>query len=277
LIIDRIRRVFGTGRLNSLLLEVFAIFLGITASFALEEWRERRQELQSFEHYLEGIYYDAARERAATRRSVYVNNQLTAALDSLLGDAGDTLPEQELSALMSLLEVNVPATRPRNDGNYRALLTSNLSLPLDDTLQRLHDLYALRQQFLSYLDSVVAQQDMSVLSTLNPQSAALQVQVMSWSETGRSLVSASRQDLPVYAGINRLVADRPDAGLTEGWAEHARQSLREPDIRRLLMRQLDHLLAANDLTVAVMGINENIQAVVRERLPDLTLPVRTLG
>jgi hypothetical protein len=277
LIIDRIGRIFATGRLNSLLLEVFAIFLGITASFALEEWRQQRQELVMFEHYLEGIYYDAARERATSRRSVYINNQLTATLNTLLSDEVDTLPEQELSTLVTLLEQGTPVSRPRNDGSYRALLSSNLTLALDDTLQQLHDLYAVRQQFLSYLDNVAAEQDVTPLSNFNLQSAGLPISILSWDENGHSLVSVSRQDLPMFAGVNRLLRDRGGAESQHGWAEAARRRLHDPDTRLLLRPQLDLLIEANDLTVAVMGINENIQAVVRERLPRLTLPVRTLG
>lgn len=277
MIIDRISRIFATGRLNSLLLEVFAIFLGITASFALEEWRQQRQDLETFEHYLEGIYYDAARERANTRRSIYINNQLTAAMNMLLSDAVDSVPEQELSNLMSQLAANLPVGSPRNDGNYTALLTSDLTLPLDDTLQRLNDLYATRRQFLSYLDELVAAQDMAVLGKLHAQSAALQSPVLSWNETEHSLVSVPRQELPLYEGVNTLLAERLGASPDEGWAEQARRGLRDPDIRRVLLQQFDYLITANDLTVSIMGINENIQAVVRERLPDLTLPVRTLG
>ena len=61
MIIDRISRIFGTGRLPSLMLEVFAIFLGISASFVVEEWRQNRQDVETFEHYLEAIYYEAER------------------------------------------------------------------------------------------------------------------------------------------------------------------------------------------------------------------------
>ena len=49
---------------TTLLLEVFAIFLGITASFAVEEWREQQQEQEDFERYLQAVYYDALREEA---------------------------------------------------------------------------------------------------------------------------------------------------------------------------------------------------------------------
>jgi hypothetical protein len=52
MIIERISRIFGTGRLASLMLDVIAIFLGISASFVVEEWRQDRQDIETFDHFL---------------------------------------------------------------------------------------------------------------------------------------------------------------------------------------------------------------------------------
>jgi hypothetical protein len=103
MIIDRIMRVFGMGRLPFLILDVFAIFLGISASFLVEEWRQDRQDIQTFEHFLVAIYYDAEREQAVTSRIVYQNNQVIGALSVLLGKGVDALSDNELLALLNVV------------------------------------------------------------------------------------------------------------------------------------------------------------------------------
>ena len=45
-------------REKSLLLEVLAIFVGITASFWVEEWREERQDTETFHRILGEVYYN---------------------------------------------------------------------------------------------------------------------------------------------------------------------------------------------------------------------------
>lgn len=91
MIINRIQRIFGASRFQALLLEVFAIFLGISASFAVEEWRESRQEQENFERYLHAIYFDALREEALARRFIARGNQAVAAIEAVLNGEIDAL------------------------------------------------------------------------------------------------------------------------------------------------------------------------------------------
>jgi hypothetical protein len=275
MIIERIQRLFGTGRLPSLALEVCAIFLGISASFVVEEWRQDRQDIETFEHFLEAIYYDAEREQAVTRRIVFQNTQVVGALNVLLGpDAGD-LPDDQLLALLNV--VLQPWGQPRGDASYQALLEADLSLPLDDTVKQIHDLYATRELFFSIRERVIADHSDALAGSMGDWGLQIDAPITFWDEAGGSLVTDLRLDHPMYAGVRKLLQDFGEGEFTRISAERARRSLQDPASRRTLQQVLQRVVRSSDMAIAVMGVDQNIKVVIRERLPDIRVPVRSLG
>lgn len=275
MIIDRIRRIFGTGRLPSLLLEVFAIFLGISASFVVDEWRQERQDAETFEHFLEAIYYDAAREQAVNARIVYMNNQTVGALGVLLGPGADGLADDELMALLNV--VLQPWSQARGDASYQALLAADLSLEHDDTMQQIHDLYATRDLFFTIRERLIEDHSRALAQAMGDWGLQTNAPLVSWDEAGGSLVTIPRLDHSMYAGVRKLLEDFGEAEFTRISAERARNSLRDPDSRRILNQTLQRVVRSSDMAIAVMSADQNIQAVVRQRLPDISLPVKSLG
>jgi hypothetical protein len=47
--------------------------------------------------------------------------------------------------------------------------------------------------------------------------------------------------------------------------------------RQVLQQVLQRVVRSSDMAIAIMGTDQNIKAVVRQRLPDIRLPVRSLG
>jgi hypothetical protein len=275
MIIDRIGRIFGTGRLPSLLLEVFAIFLGISASFVVEQWRQEQQNVETFEHFLEAIYYDAEREQAVTSRIVYQNNQLIGALNELLGNDVSALPDDQLLALLNV--VLQPWVQSRGDASYQALLEADLSLPLDDTMQQIRDLYGTRGLFFTIRERLIDDHSDAVSEAMGDWGLQINAPIVSWDVEGGSLVTDLRLDHPMYAGVRKLLQDYGEAEFTRISAERARRSLQEPASRQVLQQVLQRVVRSSDMAIAVMGTDQNIKAVVRQRLPDIRLPVRNLG
>ena len=275
MIIDRIMRVFGMGRLPFLILDVFAIFLGISASFLVEEWRQDRQDIQTFEHFLVAIYYDAEREQAVTSRIVYQNNQVIGALSVLLGKGVDALSDDELLALLNV--VLQPWGQPRGDASYQALLEADLTQPLDDTMKQIHDLYATRELFFSIRERLIDNHSATLAQTMGDWGLQTNAPIVSWDEAGGSLVTDLRLDHPMYAGVRKLLEDYGEREFTRVSAERARRSLQDPANRRILQQVLHRVIRSSDMAIAIMGTDQNIKAVVRERLPGIRLPVRSLG
>jgi hypothetical protein len=73
--VDFLARVGG---LRVFLLEILAIFIGITASLMVDDWRRGRDEVDTFEHLLEEIYANALVEQGILRMS-FVGNSLAIA------------------------------------------------------------------------------------------------------------------------------------------------------------------------------------------------------
>lgn len=275
MIIERISRIFGTGRLPSLVLEVFAIFLGISASFVVEEWRQNRQDIETFEHFLEAIYYEAEREESVTKRIVYQNNQVVGALNVLLGDDAQALPDDKLLALFNV--VLLPWGQLRGDASYQALLEADLSLPRDDTMQQIHDLYATRDLFFTIRERLIDDHSDALTLTMGDWGLQANAPLVSWDEAGKSLVTDARLDHPMFAGVRRLLQDYGEDKFARVSAERARRSLQNPASRQVLQQVLQRVVRSSDMAIAIMGTDQNIKAVVRERLPDIRLPVRSLG
>jgi hypothetical protein len=274
-IVDRISRIFGTGRLPSLLLEVFAIFLGISASFVVEEWRQNRQDIETFEHFLEAIYYEAEREESVTKRIVYQNNQVVGALNVLLGDDAQALPDDKLLALFNV--ILLPWGQLRGDASYQALLEADLSLPRDDTMQQIHDLYATRDLFFTIRERLIDDHSDALTLTMGDWGLQANAPLVSWDEAGKSLVTDARLDHPMFAGVRRLLQDYGEDKFARVSAVRARRSLQNPASRQVLQQVLQRVVRSSDMAIAIMGTDQNIKAVVRERLPDIRLPVRSLG
>ncbi len=271
--IERIGSLFGMGRFRSLLLEVFAIFLGISASFAVEEWRQRSEDVELFEHFLEAIYYDAAREESIAARMVYQNNQIIGALNRLLGESVDSVSDEDLLELLYI--VFQPWTQPHGDSSYRALLEADLNLPLDDTLQRINDLYAVREMYSEIRERLVVDHSDALAATVGLWGNLPDAPVLWWDEDGGSMITDSRLNLPMYSGVLELLG--PEGNLETRMAERARQFLQEAPNRQTLLQEMHRVIQSSDAAIALMATDQNIKAVVRERLPGFTLPVRTLG
>jgi hypothetical protein len=229
----------------------------------------------TFERYLEAIYYDAEREKSVINRGLYLNNQVVGALNTLLGGAVATVPDRDLQALMGV--VFLPWSQPQGGGSYQALLTADLALPLDDTLQQLNDLYGFCDLYFRIQERHIADHNDALAHTLSGWGAVPNPAILFWNEQERSLMLGPRLDRPNYAGVQKLLKQGSGLQLALGSADQTRRFLEDPANRRILTQELDRFMSSSDAVIAVMGICDNIMAVVQQRLPDFTLPARTLG
>jgi hypothetical protein len=81
----------------------------------------------------------------------------------------------------------------------------------------------------------------------------------------------------MFAGVRKLLQDYGEDEFTRVSAERARRSLQDPASRQVLQQVLQRVVRSSDMAIAIMGTDQNIKVVIRERLPDIRLPVRSLG
>lgn len=169
------------------------------------------------EHFLEAIYYETEREQAVTKRIEYQDNQVVGALNVLLGEDVATLPDDELLALLNV--VLLPWGQLRGDASYQALLEADLNLPRDDTMQQIHDLYATRDLFFTIRERLIDSHSDVLSLTMGDWGLQANAPLVSWDEAGQSLVTDSRLDHPMFAGVRKLLQDYGTSwGVDYSWA-----------------------------------------------------------
>ncbi|MFO7586840.1 MAG: hypothetical protein R6X22_02100 [Gemmatimonadota bacterium] len=264
-------------RWGPLLLEFAVIFIGITASFWVEEWREERQDRGTFHRILGEIYYDVILDESQLSGAAVANNlALQHASDLVLRDL-EPPPPDELFDRMEIVFSSLwfPATL----GGYTRLANTPLAIPVNDVQLDLDYRYG---AYLALYDGVAAE-----LEELRTLRGSL------WASTGAVACAP-----PLTAG---------------GWSGLTPGQIEELDLRGqmapayLALRELDRCLTDpfNRVVVArvlddeefrvglrrVIGIRENlawalvnlrVQAVAIRRLleayfPEISLPIETLG
>jgi len=271
---ERIQRTFHTGRFNTLLLEVFAIFLGITASFAVEEWREQQQEQEDFERYLQAVYYDALREEARMRRFIFRNAQAVAAIDRLLNRDIEGMPDIELLGLAG--RVFNSWSLPHGDAAFRALQNARIPVPFDDTMQILNTSYELNSSAWNQLDAQIAEHN-AMVNEVRSEYGTVSNPTMSIRNEDRSVREGSRFDQYYYRGLRDLFfIDGRFLPMEEG-VRIAREALPRDDAQRMLSQDMVRTMQAMDLAISLADTARAIRETIRERLPDLRLDISELS
>lgn len=274
MIFDKIQRIFRTNRFNTLLLEVFAIFLGITASFAVEEWRQERQDRENLERYLHAIYFDALREEALARRFIYRGNQAVVAIHTLLNEDTAKLTDAELLTLMS--RVFRTWALPRGDSSYRALLASGISIPFDHTMQFLNSSYERNAIARTQLDARSTEHN-QVVNQLRSLYGTATNPGTSVRNEDHSVSEGSRFDQPAYRGIRKLFfVDGQFLPLVES-VKRTREALHLPEMQQTLNAEYESVMQAIDTAIYLTDSTYSVRQAIRERLPKLRLQINSLA
>ena len=261
-------------RWRALALEVGAIFIGITASFMVDEWREERQDTETFHRILGEIYYDVRMDESVIVGSVASNNaSLLIASDLVLRESEIPPPEDLFSQLETVFADNV-IRKPTLAGLDR-LENTPLAIPVNDLQLSLDGGYGL---YVTAIENIARQ-----MAEVRRLRGAL------WWSTGAVpclppvAVSVTPEivetlDLPgllqpvidaVYDGENCLPsADNQRLASRAIRDEAFRTGLRE--IIRIRQNIAAELLNAR---LRAFSLRETLETY----LPDIRLPVRTLG
>ena len=134
-------------RWRRLLLEVAAIFIGITASFLVDDWREERQDTETFRRILSEVYYDIIRDESLMAGAAATNNQGLLYAAELTLDPGpassprENLTEDAGALFRALDDVFRPYELSPLLGGYTRLSNTALAIPVNDIQLALDDLY----------------------------------------------------------------------------------------------------------------------------------------
>jgi hypothetical protein len=257
------RRVAGL-----LFLEAAVIFLGITSSFWIEEWRQNREDLDTYHHLLEEIYYNAVLDEAAVPLGIAANNlALKDALElTVLGSS--ELADDELFGRLDHIFVSSDWYRGSfNPAGYVRLSNTSLSIPFDETLLSLDNLFQSLDGLQSSLRSVGDQ--IGELGARHWRVEGLISCTGAASNDGTTIL----MDRPYMAEIRTLMY--PGGECISELENQARASelLARPDFQNALRQVID---LQQDIAW-LLGLHQealrDLKTVIENRLPDVSLPV----
>ena len=257
-------------------LEIVAIFIGITASFWVEEWREERADYEILDYALEAIYYDSLRDQAWIRWEISNNNQRIALTRDLVFGDIESLGHEQIAFYIAFA-FSQSSFNPNLSG-YEGLRSAELGLPFDSTMQRIA--YAYDNAYFLYLDALQERlQDGRDLAqrTFSDYGFITNYPVLTFDAPAAVVRQMPILDLPQHAGIKNRLYDG-DVFLPDEVNLQQLQSLLDSGRLQQILRQLIQIrLDQNYQFAQVYSAAELIQVAVRERLPNPKLPIQNLG
>jgi hypothetical protein len=257
-----------------LFLEIGAIFIGITASFWVDEWREQNQDTETFHRILGEVYYDVTLDESLWRGWAATNNLvLQYASDLALRDAdlppADTLFDR-LDAIFT--EYSFAPTL----AGYRRLTNTALNIPVNDIQLTLDNLYGTLVAGHSALDA-----DLSDLRALRTEH---------WSGTGiipcagmlggQPLAPAviERLDLANQVAPADQAIRRDGECLSRPFNQAIANQVMEDETFQIALREAINIRRNIASNVAWQrAVASDIRWRLEDYLPDIRLPISTLG
>ncbi len=253
------------------LLEILAVFIGITASLFVDDWRQRQQDKEILDHLLEETHYNALQDRTTVRMILQISN--VALEDALLLAFGDVteISDTELvdrfnRASWASWEVRTIDLQP----GYRRLINTSLSIPFDHTMAELD--YHFRQIMAFAQDFKLMAEQTAVLRQKLQRAAGLPED-----SRGGFMVSVTGESQTQFDTLMNIVNS------SDGWrasindAAAIRAALPRPEVQTLLREIIGLRIRANLNVIQLGNTNDEVIASIRRYDPDVTLPVGVIG
>jgi hypothetical protein len=251
--------------LGLLVLEAAVIFAGITGSFWIEEWRQNREDLDTYHHLLEEIYYNAVIDESRIPLSIADNNlALRNALELAVLDA-EPPPGSELWTQLN--HILAGAGSGINTAGYVRLSNTSLSIPFDETMVTLDGAFASMGGLQSGMEN------------LNDEIRELRAR--QWSSAGMVSCtgvvaddgSTSLMDRPYMTEIRALLYPDGECATHAANVVLARELLADPDFRNTLRQVIEVRQGAAWLFGWQQQAIDLIKSAIEKRLPDVSLPI----
>jgi hypothetical protein len=246
------------------MLEVLAVFVGITASLFIDDWRKHQQDREILDHLLEETHYNALQDRAALGIMLSLGNAVLE--DALLLAYGDVsaVPDEELvdrfqyaTLLLGTLDLQP---------GYQRLINTSLSIPFDHTMAELDYLFGKivsHSELLGEAHARILDLRRELLHAAglidNPRSGILAPLL-----GARYAQLTELQD--ILSSDAGFVADMSDA-------KTVRAALETPEVRNLLRELIGLRYRYSTSVIFMANNNDSVIASIRRYDPDVTLPV----
>lgn len=250
------------------LLEILAIFIGITASLFIDDWRHRKADYETLDHFLEEIHHNAIVQSSQLHIELLLNNlALQSAIDLLYGDPTELNDEQILEKVwVAGLETG---TRRSNIG-YERLSNTPLSIPFNETMAQLDEAQSLALYWGGLLEDRLARVREEIDHLVKAAGLVYNYDAYRSGGLTPTALSELSEFLDTLERDGKLVYRRDNLAA-------ARSALADEGFRAHLRHLLQNRIRASEAYIGVIGYNEQMVATIRTRLPGVTLPARSIG
>jgi len=257
------RRLKQFHTLHVFLLEIIAVFIGITASLVIDDWRENQQDQKILDHLLQATHYNALQDRAVLQQSIAGNSEaLRSALLLAYGDT-DAISDEELIRHFDLVgwAFNDLELQP----GYQRLVNTSLSIPFDHTMAELDRGFSLFGEYAKLINNLNAA---TVAQRRKLRAAAgLPVDPRRWSSDLADEEARMYDELTALLFSNdAYVANIDDAGAI-------RETLRSETGRAILRDLVGLRYQFGAYFIQLSGWNEQVIRSIRNTNTDITLPI----
>ena len=256
----------SNGKIIGLLfLEALVIFAGITGSFWIEEWRQNREDLDTFHHLLEEIYYNAAIDESRIPLGIADNNL---ALKNAINMAVlDSVPPGDAELWVQLDHIFRGGGYGVNTAGYVRLSNTSLSIPFDETMIVLDDAF----------NGLAGQED--GLNSIGDQIGDLRAEF--WRSAGMVSCtgvaaddgSTSLMDRPYMTEIREMLYPNGECITQAENESRARELMGDPEFRNALKQIIELRQSSAWLIGWQADAIRAIKSAIENRLPDVSLPV----
>ena len=254
--------------LSTFMLEVLAVFIGITGSLFVDDWRSEREEVAKLQHLLEEIHQNAMNDLGNLRIGREFNEMsIGSAMTLLYGDL-DAVTDDEL--LLHVFGATWQMTQSHQHTGYSRLMNTPLSIEFERTLSELDAAFT----NIEWGYETIARTDERVHSACSEARRLGGLIVDPLMVAGDT---ATPETGYMLDELRDLVSDEHGFLAAGDNATQVRQLVRNPDFRGLLTEIVDQRLVIASMTISNMDANLQVVRTIRKRLPDVRLAVGSIG
>ncbi|MDX1499162.1 MAG: hypothetical protein R3176_04665 [Woeseiaceae bacterium] len=254
--------------LHVFLLEVLAVFIGITASLLIDDWRQQRIDYETLDRELRALHYELNKEISMDRLAANsAAESLESAVLLAVGDIGSLSDEQLLEHYWRAVSL------PRPPGQTPALQAgmATLSIPFDETVSIIEAELDNLQKFQGYLANRLAE-----YGPASRELAALTGLVFDQRFSADGL-----RDPDLVQRILALIELTHPEGQDHVVRQHNLANIRRVLADPGVMSVLRHMVPIHeDIAIAsfeLVQARSNVIDAIRRYAPDIKVPFREVG
>ncbi len=249
------------------LLEIAAVFVGITASLFVDDWRQQRVDREILDSVIEEIHFNAVTNNAHLNLLFLWNMQaLDSAITLAFTDRND-LSDGEI--LDHLMRATRDVGQEHSSAGFDRLANTPLSIPFGDTMARIGDgytMYSSARRYVALTNDEVRNLSNGIIAVTGL------VRLSPSSRLPRTPVDPAylQSILELFHPDDTYIAEDDNITL-------ARSALESNELREPLRSLIDRRNAMNTAYIELMSANTEVIRTVHEYLPDVALPIKQVG